>query len=326
VNFDTYLRYSEQRSSPAETRAVQRWLADPANANQAQAWLVRYAQLLEAEGAATEMPGFEAVQARLLTRLGLAPARRRWPQLAAAAVLLIGLLVGGGAWLWQARQLGAALALSQLRTGYGQTRQVQLPDGSVVTLNANSTLRYAKAWSASAPREVWLDGEAFFSVKHLPTHQRFRVHTSGNFNVEVLGTQFSVYRRHQQQRVVLVSGKVRVDFQDQRLPDVVLKPGELLETSDARPRQVVHHAVRTPTYAALAAKKLVFDDTPIAEVAAQVRDLYGLEVVVRDPALRQQTITGTVPVGDLDLLCQVIQASLGIKVERQPQRLVLSPL
>jgi ferric-dicitrate binding protein FerR (iron transport regulator) len=326
VTFEAYLRYSRHQASAAEARAVRAWLANPANASQAHVWMTQYAQLLEQEGEPEQMPDFEAVQADLLVRLGLAPAppkrRRRTTYWAAAAALIIGLLAGS-AWLWQTRPT-PALA-TELTTHNGELRTVQLPDGSSVTLNANSRLRYAAAWPASGPREVWVDGEAFFSVKHLPNNQRFRVHTTGNFTVEVLGTKFTVYRRHAQARVVLLSGKVRVDFDDHRQPDVLLKPGELLQTADARPRQLVHHAVQTPQYAAWTEKKMVFKNTPIAELATQLRDTYGIVVEVTDPAMSRQKITGTVPLGDLDLLCQTLEASFQFKVVRQDGRIVLSP-
>jgi transmembrane sensor len=325
VTFEAYLRYSRHQSSPAEARAVRAWLANPANAHQAHDWMTQYAQLLEEEGKPEEMPDFEVVQADLLARLGLTqaqPKRRRTTYWAAAAALLIGLLAGS-AWLWQARPVPALT--TELATHNGELRTVQLPDGSTVTLNANSRLRYAAAWSASAPREVWVDGEAFFSVKHLPNHQRFRVHTSGNFTVEVLGTKFTVYRRHAQARVVLLSGKVRVGFTDHHRPDVLLKPGELLQTADARPQQLTHKAVEAPAYAAWTTKKLSLNDTPIAELARQLHDIYGVEVVITDPAMGRQTISGTVPLGDLDLLCQALEASFQFKVARQPRRILLSP-
>jgi len=333
VTFETYLRYARQQASRQEAQAVRAWLADPANTVLAQEWTERYSQLLEAEeGEADEMPDFEAIQVRLLTQIGLdEPAitetrRIWWPQWAAAAALLFGLLLGG-AWFWQAKHSASPSpqTFAEVTTVYGQTRQVQLPDGSTVTLNANSTLRYATGWNSNTPREVWLDGEAYFSVKHLPNHQRFRVHTSGNFNVEVLGTKFTVYRRHAQERVVLLSGKVQVDFNDQSQANVILKPGELLQTADAMPKQVIHKTVRAPAYAAWKDSRLVLDDLPIADLATQLHDTYGVEVVVKDSALRRQTITGMVPLGDLNLLCQALQASFNIKVERQNQRILLSP-
>jgi ferric-dicitrate binding protein FerR (iron transport regulator) len=343
IDFEACMRYVRGESSLEEAKAVRAWLKEPANELVAQHWMSQYMASLEINEQADPVPfDYAGMQGSLGSRLGFdepavamrsPPAWRRW----AAAAALVGVAAGaGGRLYWQHAQPGAsatqavaatapAAAPVQYATGNGQTREVQLPDGSTVTLNANSTLRYAANWSPAAPREVWLNGEAYFSVKHLPNHQRFRVHTSGNFNVEVLGTKFTVYRRHEQERVVLLSGKVRVDFHDRSQPDVILKPGELLQTADTTPKQVVHKAVRAPAYAAWKDSRLVLDDLPITELATRLHDTYGVEVVVKDSALSRQTITGTVPLGDLNLLCQALQASFNIKVERRAQRILLSP-
>ena len=345
IDFDACMRYIQGEASLEEAKAMRAWLKEPANKVVAEHWMGQYMTSLETNEQPDPLPfDYTGMQASLGQRLGFdrptaatRPAPTTWYRWAAAAAL-VGVAAGvGGRLYWQqheqpgTRTMQVAAAASaagpvQYATSNGQTREVQLPDGSTVTLNANSTLRYAANWKSTTPREVWLDGEAYFSVKHLANHQRFRVHTSGNFNVEVLGTKFTVYRRHAQERVVLLSGKVRVDFNDHHQPDVILKPGELLQTADAAPKQVVHKAVRAPTYAAWKDSRLMLDDLPIADLATQLRDTYGVEVVVQDSALSRQTITGTVPLGDLNLLCQALQATFSIKVARQGQRILLSPL
>ncbi|WP_324670736.1 FecR family protein [Hymenobacter sp. GOD-10R] len=332
VDFEAYLRYLRRQSSPAETRAVLAWLAQPTNALVAQHWMEKYAQLLEHEqGLTQDTPDFDHMQAALLQQLGLVPnqieaeAQKRnlpWRRWAAAAAVLVGVAAGGG-WLWQTQY--ATPPLTQLTTPYGQTRVVRLPDGSTVTLNSHSTLRYAADLGQASVREVWLDGEAYFAVKHLPNHRRFVVRTTAGFRVEVLGTKFTVYRRHQQGRVVLLSGKVKVGFTDRtRSNDVVLKPGELVETWDAQPRQVVHKVVNTAPYAAWKDDKLVFDGTTLAEVATRLSDTYGVAVVVENPALNQRKISGTFSVGDLEALLQLLEKSFQLTVSREQNRIILS--
>src|SRR5687768_9468757 len=74
-------------------------------------------------------------------------------------------------------------------TGYGETHNIILPDGSTVILNGNSTFRYENELTTD-PREVYLDGEAFFSVTPTKSKQKFIVNISDKMNVEVLGTKF----------------------------------------------------------------------------------------------------------------------------------------
>jgi ferric-dicitrate binding protein FerR (iron transport regulator) len=329
ITYAACMRYVRGEATLAEARAVRAWLADPANEQQAQEWMSRSAGEAPAPAAASSNPfHYAAMRENLHARLGvqaapgrLRPAQHAWRRWAAAAALA-GLTAGAG-WLWQT-QHQAALATASYTTPFGKTRVVRLPDGSEVTLNAHSTLRYAATADARQPREVWLDGEAFFSVKHMPDNQRFVVHTTGGFNVEVLGTKFTVYRRHKQARVVLLSGKVQVDFSDRTQPDVILKPGELLQTADNKPKTMVHKAVQAESYATWTAAQLQFDATSLAEVATRLQDTYGVQVIVADSALRQRKFTGTFPMGDLNVLCEDLAEAFHLHIERQQNRLLLS--
>jgi ferric-dicitrate binding protein FerR (iron transport regulator) len=199
-----------------------------------------------------------------------------------------------------------------------------LPDGSQATLNGHSQLRYAATWAADKPREVWLDGEGFFSVQHMVNNQRFLVHTTAGLQVEVLGTKFVVARRRDQTRVVLLSGKVRVEFDDHQQPDVILHPGELVETHDDQPALVTHKRVHTAPYAAWKDAQLVLDETTIAELATRLHDTYGLEVVVTTPELNRRRVTGTVPVGELPTLLQALEETFQLQATREGNRLTLA--
>jgi ferric-dicitrate binding protein FerR (iron transport regulator) len=331
ITYEACQRYVRGEATLEEARAVRAWLADPANELQAQRWMSQHAAqpLAPPHSAAADPFNYAAMRDNLHARLGLpmptpapvvmpAPV---WRRCAAAAAL--GGVVAGGGWVLYQQQRATPTEFAA-STPYGQTRTVQLPDGSEVTLNAHSSLRYAATAAASAPREVWLDGEGFFSVKHTTDNKRFVVHTTGGFNVEVLGTRFTVYRRHAQARVVLLSGKVRVAFKDQALADVILKPGELLQTTDQQPKIVVHKAVQAQAYAAFTTNELHFDATSLADLALRLQDTYGVEVVVASPALRARKFSGTFPVGDLPVLCENLSEAFHLKIERRGNQLILS--
>ena len=328
ITEELFNRYLTGQTTPAEAQAVAAWLAEPANQAQAQPWMQQHWETLAAAPArvplAAEEPNYDAMLNSLHLKLGFgeaarvaAPVWRRW----AAAAALAGTAAVGG-WLLTQR----TPAPQEVATAYGEVHTIKLPDGSEATLNGHSSLRYAAGWAANKPREVWLDGEGYFSVTHQPNNQRFVVHTRAGFAVEVLGTKFTVYRRRDQARVVLLSGKVRVDFDDQRRPDVILKPGELLETRDAQPQAPVAKAVRTAPYAAWKDAQLVLEETSIAELATRLQDTYGIDVAVNSPALAERRMTGTVPVGDLEVLLQALQETFHLKATREAGRIVLSEL
>ncbi len=86
-----------------------------------------------------------------------------------------------------------------------QTKELTLPDGSTVTLNAVSTLSYDPAsWDNN--RQLKLDGEALFKVK---PGSDFKVETD-NGSVSVLGTVFNVKTRSSSLSVACYEGIVRV--------------------------------------------------------------------------------------------------------------------
>ncbi len=329
-----FTRYTQGNASTAEAQAIREWLTEPANQPSAQEWMHRHWDALgeaPAPAATLDEPNYEALLDSLHEQIasGLSAEYRpgppaaatwwRWAAAAAVASTLAGgwLLRPGGAPVHQAAPLEYA-------TSYGQLRTLQLPDGSQVTLNGHSKLHCAAAWAPNGPREVWLDGEGYFAVQHQPNNQRFVVHTRAGFSVEVLGTKFTVNRRRDQANVVLLSGTVRVDFDNPQQADIIMKPGELLETHDARPALLVHKAVRTAPYAAWKDDKLVLDETTIAELATRLQDTYGIQVVVAPAQLNQRRMTGTVPVRNLNVLLLALEEAFHLKATRQGNRIVLS--
>jgi ferric-dicitrate binding protein FerR (iron transport regulator) len=59
-------------------------------------------------------------------------------------------------------------------------------------------------------------------VKHLNTNQKFLVHTADRLTVEVLGTSFNVFKRPSGTRVVLQSGKVKLNIANAREAETCL--------------------------------------------------------------------------------------------------------
>jgi len=116
-----------------------------------------------------------------------------WYSAAAVIILLIGLT----AFL--------NLYTVELLAPKGQHISSELPDGSIVTLNAQTSLTYKPYWWKFS-RGVRLSGEAFFEVKK---GSKFTV-LSEKGNTEVLGTSFNIFARDDIYRVHCLTGKVRV--------------------------------------------------------------------------------------------------------------------
>lgn len=252
----------------------------------------------------------------------LSPATRRVSRtymLRAAAAFAVLVMAAAGMWYFSFRTI-------TVQTRFSEIRSVHLPDGSVVDLNGNSSIRYAAEWSDNRTREVWLEGEAFFSVAH-DRNRKFVVHTAEGIEVNVLGTTFNVVSRRNTTRVSLNTGKIKINpgnkfaREDQTLEDVgfVMSPGEVAEF-DARTSRIVRHVAPVEQLAAWKNRMIVFDNTPMRDVAAMLQDTHGLKVHVDEP-LKMRKISGEFRSDDLDILIQFIATALNADVQKDAREI-----
>jgi ferric-dicitrate binding protein FerR (iron transport regulator) len=323
-----YLYYSAE--DLALDPSFRQWVLHPEAPDGAafwEAWLARNPgkaaevaaarRLVEASQAEREeLPGeekqllWERIQATLAADEEVPPpVRPYWFWWFAAAMALL-LVAGGLGWHWYATQR------VYLTTGFGQTRQLVLPDHSVVTLNGNSSLSYRRTWPVDQAREVWLEGEAFFNVTGQPTgpNARFLVHAE-ELTVAVLGTQFNVSRRGTGARVVLTAGKVELDIAG-ALTRLQMQPGEVVELA-ARSGKVTRRVADPALYTSWKNHELLFDETPLAQIARMLEDTYGKKVVFRQPALANYRISGTIPSDNVDILLRALARSSNFEIMQQ---------
>jgi transmembrane sensor len=238
----------------------------------------------------------------------------RFSYLWRVAAVMTGILISALAIYYFINKRGEVVSYA---TAYGQTAKIILPDSSVVTLNGNSSIQYISGWTNEVPREVWLKGEAFFSVKHTYNHQKFQVYTSDKFSVEVLGTEFNVYNRNAKTRVVLNSGKVTLNMQESaKQSRLTMKPGELVEFKDS-PSKFIKRGVNAAIYSSWIDKKLILDNTSFREIASLLEETYGLSVVVPDKSLYEERFTGIVPCENAGMLLNAVALSFNLTIQKQ---------
>jgi transmembrane sensor len=199
------------------------------------------------------------------------------------------------------------------RADYGQTRSLTLSDGSVVVLNGNSTLKYAKNWKPNEIREVWLTGEAFFKITHKDNNQPFLVHTNRNHLIEVLGTEFNVLDRANKTEVVLKSGKIRLTVkQKDAVKTLTMQPGQRIEM-DTTATKVKLDIVKPEVYSSWQNHRLVFEGTRLSEIALMLNETYNLKVTVADQKMLDERISGTIPSGNVQELLNALSIALQLK-------------
>ncbi|MDR6784546.1 transmembrane sensor [Pedobacter africanus] len=116
-----------------------------------------------------------------------------------------------------------SVKINTLTTAKGETYRVRLPDGSLVYLNAASSLTYSSALNERGKRSVRLDGEGYFEVSKDKKHP-FVVETRGQ-SIEVLGTHFNVnaYKDEPQIATTLLEGSVKVSVKGKTQ---LIRPGQ----------------------------------------------------------------------------------------------------
>lgn len=221
--------------------------------------------------------------------------RRTWA--AAASVALLATASVFSYQRYQAQLAGTAAPFSyEERTNpRGTKSKVLLADGTAVWLNADSHLWFPTAF-AGPRREVYLDGEAFFDVKH-NERMPFIIHLGAN-QVRVLGTSFNVkaYRDDEAVETAVVTG--RVAFIRAASPaataerdTICVVPDEKVVYSKAshelRIEQVNHQ-----DYAPWNQRSLIFQSTPLGEVAKTLGRQYNVTVRFEDEKLRNCRLTG----------------------------------
>ncbi|MEO8136545.1 MAG: FecR domain-containing protein [Betaproteobacteria bacterium] len=230
-------------------------------------------------------------------------ARRRWLLPMASAAALLGLTIGV-AW-WSIQPPGGAT----YATARGETRSVELPDGSHLELAGDSRLTVKMS---AARRDIdLLKGEAYFQVAH-DTARPFVVQ-AGTLHVTAVGTAFNVRTAVDRVSVAVEEGVVVVDPRADAVAGEVPSSGEGGDSTGAnnntqrisvrRGQEVtvaltesrVHVVPIEPrSVASWRAGRLHFAREPLSAVLESVRAASGVDIRVVDPAVGDLLFTGTV--------------------------------
>lgn len=160
--------------------------------------------------------------------------------------------------------------------GYGKTAVITLEDGSKISLNSNSTLKYPQHFTQNK-REVELEGEGFFEISK-DKNRPFIVKTN-TLSTTVLGTKFNVsaYQNSASTSVALVEGSVAVELNDQR-QKTLLKPTEMV-TVKTSTKQIEKTAFDTNQITAWQTGTIIFKNASFDEIAIKLYNAYGINLI-----------------------------------------------
>jgi transmembrane sensor len=235
-------------------------------------------------------------------------------KIAAAVVFLSAIAVGSAVYFKPPPQKVYATAI-------GERKTLTLADGTKIELNTDTRLRMA---ADKTGRTVWLDkGEAYFQVRHDAAHP-FTV-MAGGHRVTDLGTKFLVRTDAKKLQVSLVEGSIRFDAPDGRMREpLLLSPGDSVTAKQNTivvtrnsPREMAkdmgwRHGV------------LVFDNTTLADAAAEFNRYNREKIVIADPKVAALRIDGTFPDENLAVFARAARQLFDLHIVERDGKTVIT--
>lgn len=242
--------------------------------------------------------------------------RARWPLAASAAAMIAVACVAGGAFFG----LFGNSDQTTFVTALGERRVLTLADGSQIELNTSSKLRLDHS-----QREAWLDsGEAYFQIVH-DAQRPFSVVVGGK-RVEDLGTKFLVHAEGEKFTVSLFEGKAAIKaFETGRGRELaVLEPGEIATATASRVTVSTKPERALQNEIAWRQNMLVFNNTPLTEVAAELNRYNQRRVIIADPSLARMKLDASIPTNGVEAFARVARNFLGLRVQSNKSEIVIS--
>jgi transmembrane sensor len=208
-----------------------------------------------------------------------------------------------------------------ITTSAGMRGSVNLPDGSRVTLNSGSEIRYPTRFTKGT-REIQLTGEAFFEVTKDKKHP-FIVRTD-KLNVEVLGTTFNVsaYNDGKPVEVVLATGSIKLFSGEghEKKQLALLEPGNRA-VYNASDNKLTVSGVNTDKYLAWRDGNIIFRDDSMSDVVSRLERWFNVDIYVQDKSILDYEITARFHDETLEQVLTLLKLSSGIEytIEKNSQ-------
>lgn len=231
--------------------------------------------------------------------------------LASAFVLVLSSVLVGG--IWQEYYAET----THYSTRIGEHRRIELADHSVIDLNTNSQISVK---ISLLQRQVELtQGEALFDVSHNRLRP-FAVQV-GNLSIRDIGTRFNVLKHSQGTTVSVLEGEVELNDGNKVLDKHLQASNQALyrENRDLEQLKVID-SEKLPAWME---GKLVFKQTPLAVVAAELERYHTVQFNFADNNLGQETLSGTFNAVDLEPFLHALETILPVKTQRHGQQILV---
>jgi transmembrane sensor len=221
-----------------------------------------------------------------------------------AAVITIGLILGYSIYYLSSN--------SSTQTFYSQNgrEKIELPDGSVVTLNKGAEITYPKSF-ASKTRLVNFTGEAFFLIQK--DSVRPFIIRSNNLSIRVLGTSFNVKAipGSPEIEVIVKTGKVAIYEGSDKINDKNIMAGERA-VYNKELRKISIEENKNRNFLAWETGQIIFEESSLVEIINVLSSVYHKEFIIKSDNLKNCRVTVSFENQELYAVLKVLEATLDI--------------
>ena len=296
-------------ASPGEDQAVVEWMNESATHKEYYHQLKKIWDQSKALAAGSTVDVNKAWE-RFQTRVGkknespkiLNRSRFSWMKIAASVILIAGLGIAAY-YLFNNNSATKEIIAQTTQNVLIDT----LSDGSVVTLNRQSTITYPSKFKGNK-RAIALKGEAFFNVA--PDKKKPFIISVNDVQVTVVGTSFNIKSENGNTEVVVETGIVQVERSGKT---VELIAGEKIVMA-ANDSIATKEAVSDKLYNYYRSKEFVCDDTPLWKLVQVLNEAYDAKIIIGRKELNEMRLTTTFYNESLEKVLEVIHLTFDITI------------
>jgi transmembrane sensor len=191
-----------------------------------------------------------------------------------------------------------------------------LPEGTVVTLNRQSSIRYRRQFAGEV-RSVELQGEAFFDVTP-DINKPFLVYTKGVL-IKVIGTSFNVRMAGSATEVIVETGRVEVT-RDQHTISLGSHEKALVTESNV---SLVKQENKDDLYNYYRTHEFECNGISLGRLVEKLNEVYGAHIVIGNGRLRDLSLTTTFRDESLDEILTIVTRTLKINLVHNGSEIIL---
>tara|TARA_R110002020_G_scaffold38860_4_gene116347 strand:+ start:40163 stop:41311 length:1149 start_codon:yes stop_codon:yes gene_type:complete len=218
------------------------------------------------------------------------------------------------------------ITYNTLTVPYGKRFDLLLSDGTQITLNSGTSLKYPVQFLKTKNRQVFLDGEAFFNVAKDSVNP-FIVNTNG-LNVRVLGTKFNLssYPEDQYVNTTLLEGSVSVYNKQDTFDSSnasLLEPGFKAEWNKYN-KQISVEEADIAMHTDWLNGKIILRHVPFKNIVKKLERHYNVDIVNNNPELDEEMFTASFDVESIDQVFKTFNVTYEMEYKINDRQIIIN--